>query len=128
MPGVERFAIVGINTDAHLLAQAEFHLEVPVRIGDRLSCRRNDVRFSVLQHTFGLDEAVNAAGGNDRRRESGVANCTPHPGDRRKVAAERSFFVRDVLRHAFIAATPGVGIRRSANFRLFRVFKFTAAR
>ena len=124
---IECLAIVGVNANPDLLAQAEFNLEIPVRIGNRLSCCRYNVRLAVGEHAFRFNEAVNAAGCNDRCRQSRITNGVPDFGNRRKIAAEGAPLVRDVLRHAFIATAPGVWIRCGTYFRLFGIFKLAAA-
>lgn len=74
---VEGFAIVGVLADADLVAAPEPDLAEPVGIGKRLAGEADDVRLPAGENSLGLGEAVDAAGDDDRRGESAVADRFP---------------------------------------------------
>ena len=63
---------------------------------------RDDVRLAVSEHPFRFNEPVNAARGNDRRRETGITNGASNPGNSRQGAAESASCIRDLLRASFV--------------------------
>ncbi len=125
---VEPFAVIGELALPHRVAAAQGQFEEPVGIGERLARRGDDVARAVGEHPLGHGETMDAARADDRRVASGGAHRRADRRGGRDVASERALLVGEMLRHALIAAGPGIGIGRVADPRLLGVVEFSAAR
>src|SRR5262245_36229599 len=125
---VERLAVVRVFTHPHLGPAPEVDLPEPVRVGEALARKADDVGLSLREQRLGLVEPVDAAGDDHRRREARRPHRRPDRRGRIDVAAERAALVRYVLGHALVAARAGVGIRGPADRWLLRVVELAAAR
>jgi hypothetical protein len=125
---VEPLAIISVLAHPNLGAVSQARFAEPIRIGERLARRAYDVADAARQIVFGHLEIVDAAGANNRHALAGVARGLANHRSRLGVAAERPALVGNVLRHAFVAARPGVRIGGGADRRLLGVIEFAAAR
>src|ERR1700722_7529537 len=125
---IQPFAIIGEFAGPYSGAEAERGFQEPIGIGERLARGADDVAYAAPQHVLGHFEIVHAARADDRRLEpdgaDGVANRLGSIG----VAPERAALVRDILRHAFVAAGAGVGVGGGIHARLLGVVELAAAR
>ena len=71
---IETLAVIGVFADAHVLAEAELNLAKPVRIGQRLARRADDVADAARQIVFRHLEVMDAAGADDRHLTAGLAH------------------------------------------------------
>src|SRR5690606_3870945 len=77
---------------------------------------------------FGLREVADATGGDDRRREPGLAHRVPDGRRERDVATERAALVGVDRRHALVAGPAGVRVRGPADLGLLRILELAALR
>jgi hypothetical protein len=125
---VEPFTVVGETTPPDLVSASGPQLQIPVRVGERLTGGCDDVGGAGRQDSFRLIERMDPAGDDDRGVQSGGANSLADALRGPHVAPERTGGVAEHRRHALPAAPAGIGVRRPADFRLLRVFEFAAPR
>src|SRR5580693_8085755 len=125
---VEPLAIIGVFAHPNLGTVSQERFAKPIRIGERLARRAYDVADAARQIVFSHLEIVDAAGANNRHALASVAHGLANHRSRLGVAAERPALVGDKLRHAFVAARPGVRIGGGADRRPLGVIEFAAAR
>ena len=118
---VEPFAVVGVLAAAHFGTAAQPHLLPPIRVGEALTGRRDEVRIAALQDRFGLCKVADAAGGDDRRGVSRGANGAADGRGKWHVAAEGADRVAPHGWHALVAGGSRVGVRGLADVGLLRV-------
>jgi len=126
MATIERFAIIGIETNSDGGARSGPYLAKPIGICERLSGDAHDIRIAFVEPGFGLCEAVYATTADDWRLKTRCADRLSQRVYCHSIAPERALFIRVVLRHALVAAAAGVRIRSLADLRLARVIEFTA--
>src|SRR5579864_4584722 len=105
---IERFAVVGIQAQAHLITMAACDFAEPVRIGKSLAGKSHDIGLSTQKRRLGLLEAMYASTRHDRCLQAARADRGTDLLGGRQVATERPTRIRVVRGHAFIAAAAGV--------------------
>src|SRR5262249_37873849 len=124
---IQRLAIVGVQTQAHLRAIARKYFAEPVRVGqclaretDNVSLLLNEAAFCLLEV---MDDARHDHGGLETPFSYGCAYSSGGP----QVSPKGSRRVGVVGGHAFISAAAGVGIRGLTDLGLFGIIELPAA-
>src|SRR5262245_9814267 len=123
MPLVQPLTVVGKHAAVDFRSPPQLHFQPPVRVRQGLARRADDVRLPAPQNSFGLVEAVDAAGGDDRRGKTRRAHRLPDLLGTRNVTPEGTGSADVDGGHALKPALAGVGVSRLADPRLFSILE-----
>src|ERR1700730_8617833 len=125
---IQCLAVIGIQTEANLCAPSTGDFAEPVRIGQSLPGKSDDVSLPARENGFGLLEAVNSSGCNHRSCEPFFAHSGANLRGRIEIPSKRTLSIGIVRRHALVTAAARVGVGSFAHFGLFELVDFPAAR
>jgi hypothetical protein len=87
---IQRFAVVCVCAPSNLGAVSATHFLKPVRIGECLSRKRDNIGVPTLQYAFRLIKGRNAACSNEGGSKAGVSNIIPDLSNEWNIAAKRT--------------------------------------
>jgi hypothetical protein len=109
---IERFAIIGIGAQTHLVATTQSHLAEPVRIGKRLAREADNVSVARREQPPRPAQSCVCRLRPRRASSATLMQAGAHVCRGREIAPEGALRIRVVGRHALIAALTGIRIGR----------------